>query len=110
MTDSTPTPGDDTASSAAIADDKGKYNHPLKATFNVWWHPDEPDRIRLATNDEDITDENEAHPGLQVVFSSNPDSADYHPGNFNRMARWLEKNEKPAPPTVEKKSRRLRDR
>jgi hypothetical protein len=49
-------------------------------------------------------------PGLRIVFSSKPKSADYNPGNFNRISRWLADNEKPAPPLVEKGSRRLRDR
>lgn len=78
--------------------------------LRVWWHPDQPDRIHLGTHRSDITDENGEKPGLRIVFSSNPDSADYNPGNFNRIARWLKDNGKSAPEPVEKKSRRLRDR
>ena len=65
--------------------------------FYVWWHEDTPDRIRLATNNADIVGEDGEKPGLQIVFSSNPRSADYHPANFNRMARWLELAGEPHP-------------
>lgn len=78
--------------------------------LNVWWNPSDPERIHLATNRTDIVDDAGEKPGLRIVFSSNPKSADYNPGNFNRISRWLADNEKPAPPLVEKGSRRLRDR
>jgi hypothetical protein len=64
----------------------------------------------MATNRKDITEEDGSKPGLRIVFSSNPESADYNPGNFNRMARYLKANGKSHPETVEKSSRRLRDR
>lgn len=78
--------------------------------LNVWWNPSDPERIHLATNRTDILDDAGEKPGLRIVFSNNPKSADYNPGNFNRISRWLADNEKPAPPLVEKGSRRLRDR
>jgi hypothetical protein len=73
-------------------------------------YPSDPERIHLATNRTDIVDDAGEKPGLRIVFSDNPKSADYNPGNFNRISRWLADNEKPAPPLVEKGSRRLRDR
>ncbi|MDT0213931.1 hypothetical protein Q9R29_08525 [Rothia sp. ARF10] len=78
--------------------------------LKVWWHKGQPDRIHLATNRSDIAEEDGSKEGLRIVFSSNPESADYNPGNFNRMARFLKKHGKSHPETVEKKSRRLRDR
>jgi hypothetical protein len=68
--------------------------------FYVWFHEDTPDRIRLATNNPDIVGDDGEKPGLQIVFSSNPRSADYHPANFNRMARWLELHHEPHPDAI----------
>ena len=78
--------------------------------LKVWWNASQPERIHLATNRDDMVDDQGEKPGLRIVFSSSPESADYNPGNFNRVARWLKANGKPAPAEVEKKSRRLRDR
>lgn len=78
--------------------------------LNVWWNPSDPDRIHLATSQPDIVDDHGEKPGLRIVFSSNPNSADFNPGNFNRIARWLAANGKAAPPLTEAASRRLRDR
>lgn len=78
--------------------------------LNVWWNPSDPERIHLATNRPDIVDDAGEKPGLRIVFSNNPNSADYNPGNFNRVSRWLTDKDKPAPPLVDKASRRLRDR
>ncbi len=78
--------------------------------LNVWWNPNDPERIHLATNRPDIVDDAGEKPGLRIVFSNNPNSADYSPGNFNRISRWLTANDKPAPPLVTQASRRLRDR
>ena len=75
--------------------------------FSVWWHKDTPDRIRMATSDPAIRGEDGDKPGLQVVFSSNPRSADYHPANFNRLARWLAAQGEPAPEPVPVADRQL---
>ncbi len=75
--------------------------------FSVWWHEDTPDRIRMATSDPAIRGEDGDKPGLQVVFSSNPRSADYHPANFNRLARWLAAQGEPAPEPVPVADRQL---
>lgn len=78
--------------------------------LNVWWQPSDPDRIHLATNRADIVDDHGEKPGLRIVFSANSASADYNPGNFNRLARWLRDHGKPAPDEVTPSSRRLKDR
>ena len=75
--------------------------------FYVWFHGDTPDRIRLATNNPDIVGDDGEKPGLQIVFSSNPRSADYHPANFNRMARWLELHHEPHPDPIPVAPRQL---
>ena len=75
--------------------------------FYVWFHEDTPDRIRLATNNPDIVGGDDGKPGLQIVFSSNPRSADYHPANFNRLARWLAAHGEPAPEPVPVADRQL---
>lgn len=78
---------------------------------NVWWQPSDPDRVHYATNDPTFTDTAGERPGIRVVFSSNPMSADYSPANFNRCARALRAAGKSAPPhDVPERSRRLRDR
>jgi hypothetical protein len=75
--------------------------------FYVWWHEDTPDRIRLASSNPDIVGDDGEKPGLQIAFSSNPRSADYHPANFNRLARWLELSGEPHPDPVPVADRRL---
>jgi hypothetical protein len=61
----------------------GDSGHP----FNIFWHPGQPDRIHMATSDSTFTDETGGKPGIRVVFSSNPRSADYNPATFNRLKR-----------------------
>ena len=78
--------------------------------LKVWWNPSDPERIHLATDRSDIVDDNGEKPGLRIVFSNNPRSADYSPGNFNRISRWLAAEEKSSPSLVEPSSRLLRDR
>lgn len=78
--------------------------------FKVFWHPSQADRVHLVTADDRFVDEHGARPGLHVVFSSNPNSADYHPANFNRVARVLRAAGVPAPADVPVTSRRLADR
>lgn len=83
-------------------------------TFSIWWDPDQPDRIRVATVDPQFVDENGERPGLQIVFSANPKSADFNPANFNRCARALQESAKvtglPAPSLVPLQPRHLRYR
>jgi hypothetical protein len=84
----------------------GNADHPV----TVWWAPQETDRVHLTTGDPRFTDEAGGRLGLQVVFSSNPKSADYNPGNFNRVARALADAGIPAPPEVPVHRRHLRYR
>lgn len=76
----------------------------------VWWRPDDPNRVHYTTNDPRFTDATDQRPGIRIVFSSDPMSADYSPNNFNRAARALRRAGKPAPAEVPEPSRRLRDR
>ena len=78
--------------------------------LKVWWQARDPERIHLTTDRADIADENGEKAGLRIVFSSNPRSADYNPGNFNRIARWLRDHGKSAPDEVPMGPRRLQDR
>ena len=77
----------------------------------LWWRPDDPARIHYTTNSADFTDAGGDRPGIRVVFSADPMSADYAPHNFNRAARALRMAGKAAPIVdVPEPSRRLRDR
>lgn len=74
----------------------------------------DPERIRVFIHWDGFTDHKGERPGMQIVFSSNPKSADYNPNNFNRCMRILEKQagELKGSNTVPIHSRllRLRDR
>jgi hypothetical protein len=82
--------------------------------FRVWWNPKQPDEIHLVTNDPMFHDGDGEHLGLWVTFSSKPNSANYHPVNYNRCVRALTaKNEaggKPCPVVVPEHDRRLKSR
>jgi hypothetical protein len=78
--------------------------------LTIWWRPDDPARIHYTTNNRVFTDVAGERPGIRVVFSADPMSADYSPRNFNRAARALRQASKPAPPDIPEPSRRLRDR
>jgi hypothetical protein len=80
------------------------------ARCTVLWNPEQPDRIRLMINNPEMTDEDGERPGLQLVFSANPKSADYHPRYFNRAARFLGSLTLPHPREVPVRSRRIADR
>jgi hypothetical protein len=58
--------------------------------FTVHWM--EPDRIVLKTGDSRIRKPDGSRPGIWFSASSNPDSADYHPNNFNRLAGILQEH------------------
>jgi hypothetical protein len=64
----------------------------------------------LTIENPDFTDENGEHPGLYTAYNANPKSAKYHPGNYNRFARYLRSIGEDAPDEVPIESRRLRDR
>lgn len=79
--------------------------------LNLRW--DGADRIIVTTHAADrsrFSDANGNRRGLQIVWSANPMSADYHPANYNRAARALRAAGVPAPDEVPERSRRLRDR
>ena len=67
--------------------------HPI----NLWWHESQPDRIHLILADPRLVDAEGEKPGLRLVLSCNPKSADYSPANFNRCARVLRGLGMPAP-------------
>jgi hypothetical protein len=82
-----------------------------KEPVTIWWAKDsDPTRIHLTTGDPRFTDENGGRLGLRVVFSSNPRSADYNPGNFNRCARALADAGIAAPDLVPVHPRHLKQR
>jgi hypothetical protein len=74
------------------------------------WYDEKTSAIHVTCNDPQLTDENGAKPGFRVVFNGNPRSADYNPGNFNRLARYLRSFGKPAPDEVPLKARNLSKR
>ena len=84
----------------------GGPEHPM----TIWWAAHQPDRVHLTTGDPRFTDESGGRAGLRVVFSSNPRSADYNPGNFNRIARALAEAGIAAPEEVPVHQRHLRSR
>lgn len=84
----------------------GNAEHPV----TVWWSSTQADRVHVTTGDPQFTDENGERAGLRIVFSSNPRSADYNPGNFNRVARALDAVGIAAPATVAVHQRHLRSR
>jgi hypothetical protein len=67
----------------------------------------EQDRIVIKTGDPRITKPDESRPGVWVSASCNPDSADYHPNNYNRFAGILRDAGEPAPDPVPEHARRL---
>ncbi|WP_153395339.1 hypothetical protein [Ornithinicoccus halotolerans] len=77
--------------------------------MNVWWDKNQ-NAIHVTTNDSRFTDEHGEKPGLRVVFSANPKSADYNPSNFNRCARVLRDEGVDAPDEVPIHSRVLKQR
>lgn len=78
--------------------------------FEAWWSAQTPDIIHLTCANTEIHDGTGAKPGFRVETSSNPRSANYHPGNFNRLSRLLRDHGKPAPAECPLGDRRLRSR
>jgi len=66
---------------------QGKSLQDRRAGFTVHWI--EPDRVVLKTDDSRITKPDGSEPGIWVTASSDPDSADYDPNKFNRLAGIL---------------------
>jgi len=83
----------------------------ISSPITYFWDPSEPDRIHLWIKDERFTDSEGERPGIWNVYSINPRSADYSPSNFNRVARALRAEERPAPAgDAPELDRRLRNR
>jgi hypothetical protein len=81
------------------------------AEITYYWDPDEPERIHLWIKNSRFTDANGEHIGIWNVYSANPKSADYSPSNFNRVARALRVEGRPAPEhDAPEHDRRLRSR
>lgn len=74
------------------------------------WYDEGTQSIHLTCNDRRLTDENGEKPGFRVVFNANPRSADYSPANFNRLARFLRTQGRPAPEEAPLKPRQLNRR
>jgi hypothetical protein len=53
--------------------------------------------IHLVVVDPELVDENRERPNLRLRFNAEPNSADYNPAVFNRLARYLRDQGKPAP-------------
>lgn len=62
----------------------------------IWYDPHQ-DQIHLTVNDKDLNNLF-GKDGMRVVFNDFPDSANYHPTNYNRCRAVLLAHNKPAPP------------
>lgn len=80
------------------------------AKCRVVWNPKQPDRINFYVSADEFTDEHGEKAGMWLVFSSNPKSADYNPGYFNRSVRWLKMHNLAQPAETKIHSRKLADR
>lgn len=79
-----------------MAEPSEKGDYVTLSHVKIWWVPGQPDEIHLTSDDPDLHHPNTG-PGMRVVFSTKPTSANYHPGNFNRCAAILRQYEKSAP-------------
>jgi hypothetical protein len=79
----------------------------MVSSISYHWYPKTPDQVHMWVTDDTITDEHGQRPGLHIVFSSNDLSANYNPAYYNRIARHLRDQGKPAPAEVPVYSRRL---
>jgi len=73
--------------------------------FTVHWMSH--GRIVIKTGDPRITKPDGSRPGIWVTASSDPDSADYNPNLYNRLAGILRDNGQPAPGPAPEHSCRL---
>lgn len=90
-----------------MATSDAKYT---KVEFNVFWQKTQPDRFHFATNDARFTDEKGERPGIRLVVSCNPRSADYNPATFNRLGRFFAEQGWDGPAQVPLHRRQLADR
>jgi hypothetical protein len=76
-----------------LSDEESGGGHQI----TLWWSPTQPERIHLILTDPRLVDSAGEKPGLRLVLSANPKSADYSPANFNRCSRLLRDAGMPAP-------------
>jgi hypothetical protein len=70
------------------------------SNWNIWWIVSEPTTIFKTTTDPAYHDPSGEHPGFWDTYSTDPDSANYNPRHFNRLACWLTDHGIAAPPVV----------
>lgn len=73
---------------------------PVTVKLNIFQDSRNPLRILVWTADgtkSPFRDEHGEKPGFKWAVSADPDSADYDPANYNRFARFLRSEGKPAP-------------
>lgn len=75
--------------------------------FHIWWTANQPHEIHMVSSDPIFNSADGKHPGLWTTYSSKPKSANFHPQNFNRLARALKDKGLPAPAEVPEHDRRL---
>lgn len=63
--------------------------------FNVWWDGRTAIMLQSTNHDSDIPGET-----MAITFSSNQNSVNYHPVNFNKMAAALRLHGKHAPAPI----------
>ena len=68
----------------------------------------DPERIRMFVHWDGFTDQHGERPGMQLVFSANPKSADFNTNNFNRCYRALAAHAGVKVKSVKERSRLLR--
>ena len=76
----------------------------------IWWDREDPTRIMHTTQNPLFHSGQGESPGLWWTACSNPASADYNPGNFNRMRNALPDASLDAPPPCPPGDRRLQSR
>jgi hypothetical protein len=75
----------------------GSNNVPLHGSFFVWFDPKQPTNVHLTANSRDLVHPETGSPGLHLVFSSKPKSANFDPKTFNTLRALLQRNGKPHP-------------
>lgn len=81
--------------------------------WTVWWSPDTPREIFLGSDDSRfyaVVDGSRERHGLWLTFSLNPQSANFHPQYFNRLARALRDAGLVGPDEAPESDRRLTSR
>lgn len=93
--------------------ERSRYRAPILDTterVTVWQDPKDRTTIFVSVRNPLVTAEDGSRPGFMFRVSSNPRSADYNPGTFNRCVRLLRALDKDAPAEVPIHTRELRSR